>query len=84
MDDYALGKRHGIARKEKRYPNNTSYVAGYTVGVNTVTPDQVLQMAVTIGMMRYSLERAQTLLNDPDASDFDANLVLNLIEKALK
>jgi hypothetical protein len=41
-------------------------------------------MAVTIGMMRYALERTQTLLNDPDASSFDADLVLNLIEKALK
>jgi len=84
MDDYDLGKRHGIARKEKRYPNNNSYVAGYTVGIHTLTTDQVLNMAVTIGMMRYALERAQTLLNDPDASAFDADLVLNLIEKALK
>jgi hypothetical protein len=84
MDDYDLGKRHGIARKEKRYPNNNSYVAGYTVGVNTVTPNQIMHMAVTIGMMRYALERTQTLLNDPDASAFDADLVLNLIEKALK
>jgi hypothetical protein len=84
MDDYDLGKRHGIARKENQYPANNSYVAGYTVGVNTVTPNQIMHMAVTIGMMRYALERTQTLLNDPDASAFDADLVLNLIEKALK
>ena len=84
MDDYDLGKRHGIARKEKQYPANNSYVAGYTVGIHTLTTDQVLNMAVTIGMMRYALERTQTLLNDPDASSFDADLVLNLIEKALK
>lgn len=82
--DYELGKKHGLARQSNQYPNNVSYTAGYTVGAHTVTPDQVIHMAVTIGMMRYALERAQALLTNPDASEFDANLVLNLIEKALK
>jgi hypothetical protein len=82
--DYDLGKIHGLARQSNQYPNNVSYTAGYVTGVNTVTHEQIMQMAVTIGMMRYALERAQTLLNDPDASSFDADLVLNLIEKALK
>ena len=84
MIDYDLGKIHGLARQSNQYPNNVSYTAGYTVGAHTVTPDQIMHMAVTIGMMRYALERAQTLLDDPDASSFDADLVLNLIEKALK
>ena len=82
--DYELGKIHGLARQSNQYPNNVSYTAGYVTGVNTVTHEQIMQMDVTIGMMRYALERAQTLLNDPDASSFDADLVLNLIEKALK
>jgi hypothetical protein len=82
--DYELGKLHGLARQSNQYPNNVSYTAGYVTGVNTVTHEQIMQMAVTIGMMRYALERAKTLLTNPDASEFDADLVLNLIEKALK
>jgi hypothetical protein len=41
--------------------------------------DMVLDLAVQVGALRYACERALALLENPDASEFDANSVEKLL-----
>jgi hypothetical protein len=45
---------------------------------------QIISLAVDYAVARIGCERALELLTDPDASEFDADKVIKLLETILK
>ena len=46
--------------------------------------DELLEIAIEYGVMRLGCEKALELLTDPDASESDANKVIEFLETILK
>ena len=46
--------------------------------------DQIISLAVDYAVARIGCERALELLQDPDASEFDADKVIRLLETILE